>query len=361
MQSGSQSSRIAGHTPRPDATFRSRQAPILFARSSALQPFLSFLKAIGAPVDRWVQQAGLPASALADAEGLIPLSAAYRFTELAARKGRMEDLGMVVGSKTSAFELGLFGKALEATETVYDYLQTGVRLADSLSSGGTRFWLSTEGDVIRINQRLAGPAGRGRCIADIYTLVVTLNTLRQLIDQAWNPGEIRLLAGDEALLGDRHFFGDAVIVPNQRHSSFTLPRSATKLPVRNNEVFGSPAAALALPGVADPMPADFRASVEQLIESLAGEDFPDIHETAHAAGMSPRTLQRRLQQAGTSYLQVVTGTRIGLARHWLTASDLPVADISAMLGYTDASNFTRAFRRETGISPREYRLRQLSD
>ncbi|MCP5426341.1 MAG: helix-turn-helix domain-containing protein [Gammaproteobacteria bacterium] len=43
----------------------------------------------------------------------------------------------------------------------------------------------------------------------------------------------------------------------------------------------------------------------------------------------------------------------------LSVSDRPVAEIAATLGYTDASNFARAFRRETGVSPRTYRMSRL--
>jgi AraC-like DNA-binding protein len=289
-----------------------------------------------------------------DPENLVPLCAGYRFLELAACHERMEDLGMLVGRNTSAFELGAFGKSLRDAETVHDYLRMGSELIGGLSCGGTRFWLSNEDELIRVNQSLAGPVGLGRRIADVYTLVVTLNTLRQLIDPEWSPGEIRLMAGTAELLGDRQFFGDAVIIVDQRHSSFTMTRTEMRSPVSSG-IYRSTASASALHGAVTPMPTDFRSSVEQLILSLADDGFPDIGTAARAAGLSPRTLQRRLLRTGTSYTDVVKDARTGLARNWLATSDLPIADISAMLGYLDPSNFTRAFRRETGMSPTAWR------
>jgi len=44
---------------------------------------------------------------------------------------------------------------------------------------------------------------------------------------------------------------------------------------------------------------------------------------------------------------------------WLDRSDKPVTEIALALGYTDASNFARAFRRHTGLSPRAYRNASL--
>ncbi|MCC1497569.1 AraC family transcriptional regulator [Alcanivorax sp. 1008] len=83
---------------------------------------------------------------------------------------------------------------------------------------------------------------------------------------------------------------------------------------------------------------------ENSLEKVAGE----LHLTT-------RTLRRRLQQAGTSYQSLIEQMRRRLAVHYLLHSQRSVDDIAAVLGYSDPSNFARAFRRWTGESPREYR------
>ncbi|MCG6966749.1 MAG: helix-turn-helix domain-containing protein [Chromatiaceae bacterium] len=47
--------------------------------------------------------------------------------------------------------------------------------------------------------------------------------------------------------------------------------------------------------------------------------------------------------------------RMRLATEWLTDSNMPIAEIAAQLGYADAANFARAFRHQTGMSPRSFR------
>jgi len=71
--------------------------------------------------------------------------------------------------------------------------------------------------------------------------------------------------------------------------------------------------------------------------------------------MSSRTLKRKLQQLGTSYQKILDDLRKGLAVEHLTQTSSTVDDIALMLGYSDASNFARAFRRWTGRSPTDYR------
>jgi len=331
-------------------------AAIPFARVNALAPFVGFLNTVGAPTDRLLSRARISPELLDDQEALIPVYSGYRFLELAARQERLEDLGMVVGRQASSFELGAFGRALQRAPTVYEYLQTGIRLIGTHSSA-TSFWLGDEGEVFRLNQHLKGPAGLGRCIADVFTLVITLSTLRRLVGPGWSPGEVRLLAGDEAVLGDRQSLGDASVHPGQRHSSFTISRSLMELPIPIRTT-GAITAKESLPIAGNAMPADFLSSIEHLVMSLISDGYPGIQVAAEAASMSTRTLQRRLTQRGTTYSDLLTASRTRLARDWLRVSDLPIGEIAAMLGYTDASNFARAFRRETGTSPQTYRRNQ---
>lgn len=328
-------------------------AAIPFVRASAFAPLVGLLEDMGAPVDRWLRRTHIPTLLISDPEALVPLFPIYRFIELAARHEHLEDLGRLAGQRASAFELGAFGNALSGASRVYDYVRTGIRLVGELSRG-TRLWLSTEDDMLRINQHLAGPPGLGRCTADVYTLTLTISMLRRFVGPAWSPGEVRLMAGDEGLLGDSDVLGDAPVVIGQRHSSFTVACSLMNLPVRREHTGVSPGIE-ASRGPVRLMPTDFTTSTRQLIESLLPEQCPGIQTVAEAAGMSSRTFQRRLGESGVSFTGLVTDCRIRFAKERLATSDIPVAEIAATLGYTDASNFARAFRRQTGMSPMAFR------
>ena len=71
--------------------------------------------------------------------------------------------------------------------------------------------------------------------------------------------------------------------------------------------------------------------------------------------MSIRNLQRKLHEKGLSFKQLLNQTREELAVYYLQDSEKPIIEIGFLLGYVDASNFARAFRRWQGISPQEYR------
>ena len=324
-----------------------------FVRVNAIAPFVGFLDGIGAPVERLLGQARIPGSLLHEPEALVPIWAGYRFCELAARHERLQDIGVIVGQRASSFDLGRYGATLRQTATVFDYLRVGVRLIGECSSG-TRMWLSGEGRSIRLHQYVMGPPSLGRCIADLYTLVLTINTLRRFVGQTWDPGEVRLLAGDERLLGDSDVFGGAALAVGQRYSSFTVPRALMKLPV-SSPSSGTAAAGDGATAAGRPMPMDFRTSAEELIVGLLGDGYPGIQVAAEAAGMSSRTMQRRLAEAGVTYKGLVSSSRLRLAKAWLAESAMPVSEIATRLGYNAAANFTRAFRRDTGVSPAAYR------
>lgn len=83
--------------------------------------------------------------------------------------------------------------------------------------------------------------------------------------------------------------------------------------------------------------------------------MPSLEAVAALQYVSPRTLIRRLKGEGTSFQQIRDEVRQSLSRDYLSNTNMSITRIALRLGYQDASNFSRAFRRWEGVSPRTYR------
>jgi AraC-like DNA-binding protein len=93
---------------------------------------------------------------------------------------------------------------------------------------------------------------------------------------------------------------------------------------------------------------------ETLKRSLAGKR-PTLQDVAQELGLSARTLQRRLTDAGITFQQLVEDTRRELAHHYLKQSSVELNEAAFLLGYEDANSFFRAFQMWNGTSPGEWR------
>ena len=82
---------------------------------------------------------------------------------------------------------------------------------------------------------------------------------------------------------------------------------------------------------------------------------PTLAQIASRLFVSTRTLRRRLEDAQTSYQEIVGETRRALAVGYLTQTTLSTGAIAEILGYSDTANFRQAFKRWTGESPQRYR------
>jgi AraC-like DNA-binding protein len=83
----------------------------------------------------------------------------------------------------------------------------------------------------------------------------------------------------------------------------------------------------------------------------SGTNWLTSATVARQLNMSESTLQRRLAKEGTRYQQVLDQVRYRLAREYLSNTTLPVTEIAYLLGFSDAANFRRSFRRWSGTTP----------
>lgn len=98
--------------------------------------------------------------------------------------------------------------------------------------------------------------------------------------------------------------------------------------------------------------------VRQLLYQMLPQGEPRREALAQALLLSERTLQRRLQEEGSSFHQLLDDTRRTLAEQYLAQPALSLQEIGYLLGFSAPSTFFRAFRRWFACTPNAYRARR---
>lgn len=102
--------------------------------------------------------------------------------------------------------------------------------------------------------------------------------------------------------------------------------------------------------------------VAHMVLQILNQEFdsgePTVNSVAKKLFMSPRTLHRKLNDENTSFATLKDSLRYELAQSMLANSEMTIADISFLLGFSQPSAFNRAFKRWTGFAPQIYRDRR---
>lgn len=99
------------------------------------------------------------------------------------------------------------------------------------------------------------------------------------------------------------------------------------------------------------------ARVREAIAAELGDGEPGLSRVARRLAMSERTLQRRLQEEGRTLAGLVDEVRTAVAKAHLSDPGVAASEVAWLLGFSDQSAFTRAFRRWTGVTPGVWRAR----
>lgn len=104
---------------------------------------------------------------------------------------------------------------------------------------------------------------------------------------------------------------------------------------------------------------DFSSQVLSRIHATLSRGEPKLADIATLLNLTPRTLQRRLEEEGHTFNELLDNERKHLAHDLLAHSDRTITEISFLLGFSDPSNFSRASKRWFSCSPLQHRQRSL--
>jgi len=111
---------------------------------------------------------------------------------------------------------------------------------------------------------------------------------------------------------------------------------------------------LPLPNRAEPIGDKVRRTISLLLPSGRAT----VDQVAGHLGLSARSLQRRLDEEGLQFAELLSAVRQDLATAYLANSGRPVTSVAALLGYSSPSSFTRWFASSFGVAPQTWRANQ---
>ncbi len=334
--------------------------------AALVQGNLHAAQAFGLDVDSLRTAAGVTDAMLVDPDRRVPVERHVALWEAISLDPRALAFGLWLGKSLRVETLGVVGYVMQHAPDVRSALYCLERF-NGLLGDGVAPHITEHGDQVILHQVEPPRVARLQALC-VAAPVGTVTLLRQLtglepkeplaLEAAFQhpPLPSEALAELVDLLGCPIHF-------NETETRLVLPRSLLERAVRAP----NPGLYSYLERHAEALQARVRATVSlagqvrELLTSRLREGEPDQAAIAKALALSERTLQRRLQDEGVTFAQLLDELRGDLARMYLADAGLAIFEITFLLGYSEPSAFNRAFRRWTGQTPSQFRKDRIPE
>jgi AraC-like DNA-binding protein len=331
---------------------------LTLVRATHLNVYISVLRDIGAPVDRDLARSKLPENIETTPDLYVSIPVALEWIARTGHDLRPMELGLLGAQNTCLSSLRPAQQAAIMTA------QTGLTRLEALAAlsrfedSALAMRIQREADDVRVICEMAG-VGRHPfiCLAEWLNLQAVISVVRSVAGPSWRPRELCFVSSARPPATVQATFPETRLRMGQAHTSIVV--GGTDLARSTNDAT-APAHDAAMEGDGPDGPAaawEFVSLLRMMVQPYIGGGSPDVAFAAEMAGMSTRTLQRRLKLCGSSYSQILQEARFSLACERLDDPGLKVIEVAMLAGYETPQHFTRAFRRFTGVTPSEYRDR----
>lgn len=331
-------------------------ASIPLTRCQFLLPFADILDGIGAPTGALLEKFRLPSSLMEKANLYVPLLPAIRFAEASQRTQGLEDFGFLAAQRLNYIHLSEKTRNLIAhSPSLLVALQHTCKWA-SLEDTNLNMWIELHDDHAKICSQLIGTNGLPHLEHSQWLqLIFPIYIVRQFAGPGWMPATIAFEARYTPRPATQAHWPNTRFMAGQHASWIDVPIPHLSLSNRPGEITPSSHS-----GEDGPSACEIIKSLKLMLPSYLDDRIPPLADIAEMAGVSTRSLQRKLASAGLSYSDLVETARYELASKLLQTTDGKIIDIAFSSGYADPAHFTRAFRRISGVTPRQFREQSRS-
>jgi AraC-like DNA-binding protein len=317
--------------------------------SSLLAGASDIISALGGDARDIARRAGVPSAALSDPAVPVLGYAMTDFFEIAAHDCRCGHFGMLMAEQSSLAVIG----------PVWSLLDTAATIGQMIDDLTDNFAVYSEAALLTLSRSDGGvlltfEARAGHCESEVqmveFALAITVRELRRHCPPDWQPATILFRHAVPAdLPRRRRAFGPNLMFEQDRNGIFldlaTLAMPRHPVPGRMRQI-----AEHRLHELNSHRVPSAAAQVEQVLKSCANLNDLSVAQVGELLGLTERTLQRQLATEGVSLRSIKDTARMDLALKYVRQSHLPLGQIAELLGYSELSAFTRAFRRWHGCT-----------
>jgi len=339
---------------------REASTPEYLQRAATLEGFGNLCAELGLGADSLLRQAGLERALLQDPETLIPRRAFLQVLDLAARASGLPHFGLLLADKQSFSMLGPLGfLAVEAPNVrqLITQLNAYIHLHNQSLAGH----LDVTGEIATWSYETLDADVRGQVQSEDHIIATGLGLLRQYIGNDWNPYYISIQHGTPGDIGPyrRKFRCPIEFSAERSQVAFDARLLDQRTPHGDSRLYAILDTYIKHLDASVSMELDRRIQLV-ILQAMKRGDC-SLRRVAANLAITPRSLQRRLADAGTSFQAEVDAVRNGVARHYLKATQMPLTVIAELLAYSDLASFSRAFKRMNGRPPQAWRQDALSE
>ncbi len=321
-----------------------------------IQLFLELAEEKGWNTHQWLINAGIDPSILKDLDGNISFEHLSQFVNLIPEIWEIPGLGLELGKKLQISTNGVLAYAIIGSETYMDGVNLFCQFHQIREQLMTFELVEDNDDIVfrfKIIDEISGDLSRF-CFETALSGIFTF--LKNYLGIASPVKHIRFAhTAPQYMDIYKQIFGDNVEF-NCSENIISVPRKflERRAPTANHAI--STIAQQQCAAILDDL-VDNSDLIGKVCNTLYRSPWrqPTQAEVANQFCMSIRTLRRRLKALGTSYQDLVDSVNESRAVKFLKETDWPIDEISNFLGYSEQTNFNRAFKRWTGSTPASFR------
>lgn len=322
-------------------------------RSALLVGYSDLARSMGAEPNRLLRRSGIDPRLENEPDSYVPFGALCDLLERTADETGCDSFGLRLSSRQGIESLGPVGFAMQSSANLRDALveyqrfqsvhMLGAR-GELRESTGVAYWFYhvDEPGLLGTRQKVAQAVG------------LACNIFRGLLTTGWRPSRIDMAQSPPVDAAEyRRIFG-APMAFNAESDCITFPAEMLERPIERSNPELRRLLDRYLTEMQSGIAEDRAEQVRQAIRSCLSRQACSIVDVANMLAVAPRTLQRQMSASGASFSQLLEEVRRETALRHLADSRMPLTQLAAILGYSELSAFSRAFRRWHGQSPQQW-------